>query len=368
VRLRRPKGQGTTYQRKDDGRWFARLKINGTFEYREATDGEDAERKLAQLRALRAEEQLLASDRQSLAQYLAFYLETSVADRLRGQTYRVYHLCLGYAVDAIGHVPLGDVRPSHIQRFHAWMKDRRPALSGTTQHTAHRVLSTALREAVKLRLIDDNPVARVRPPAKTVKAMQTLAKEDVRRFLASTVEDSMHAFYVLMLATGLRPGEALALSWDDFAPDLSVVRVERTLTRTKDAQYVTGPPKTPSSNRAVVLPGRAVTALKQHRLQQTMATTRRIVFPGPSGDYMRPPTARSRFATALRAAGLPTMRLHDLRHTTATLLLEDGEQMHVVRDILGHSSVATTLDTYGHVTAGMQKAAAERMESLMGGA
>ncbi len=197
--------------------------------------------------------------------------------------------------------------------------------------------------------------------------------------LTEAKEDHFEALYVLAVTTGLRQGELLGLSWEDVDLDSGVLRVRRTLQALgfpKGAPATLTEPKTPRSRRSVKLTAMAVEALKEHRQRQDEERQvagdawkdRGLVFPTQVGTPVNYANLNHRsFKPLLKRAGLPNIRFHDLRHTCATLLLSKGVHPKIVSDVLGHASVAITLDTYSHVIPGLGDAAAGAMNDMFEG-
>lgn len=190
---------------------------------------------------------------------------------------------------------------------------------------------------------------------------------------ASEAEDRLEALYVLAVTTGMRQGELLGLKWEDVDLARSAIHVRRTLTR-KGGRLLLGEPKTKKSRRTVQLAGRALDALKAHRkaqLEERMAHAglwedHGLVFATQTGTLVNPTNLTKRsFKPLLERAGLPRVRFHDLRHTAATLLLMQGVHPKYVQELLGHATIAITLDTYSHVLPSMGDQAARAMEAAL---
>ena len=201
-----------------------------------------------------------------------------------------------------------------------------------------------------------------------------MSPAEARRLLEAARGDRLQALYELAIATGLRQGELLALRWSDLDLDAAVLRVERTLQRTKNGLRF-GPPKTKSSRRSVALPTRTVRGLRAHRARQAEERIAigaawldgALVFTTERGSPIEASNLRRRsFQPLLIRAGLESIRFHDLRHTAATLMLEQGIHPKVVSEMLGHSRISTTLDLYSHVTPSLQRGAAIAMDQLLG--
>lgn len=171
--------------------------------------------------------------------------------------------------------------------------------------------------------------------------------------------------YVLALASGMRQGELFGLHWADIDFNGGFLVVRRSLENLAGAARLKEP-KT-GKGRRIDLPAFAVAALNDHRKQSLAeGTLGAVVFTGPDGKFLQPSNVRQRSFAAIERAGVPEIRFHAMRHTCATLLLQAGENVKVVSERLGHSSIKITLDVYGHVLPGMQRAAANTMQKLLG--
>jgi integrase len=228
---------------------------------------------------------------------------------------------------------------------------------------------------VRWNLIVRNPADAVKPPTPTPKEMRPLSATEARRLLEAARGDRLEALYVLALHTGMRQGELLALRWDDVDLDAGTLRVRRTLTR-HGGKIALGEPKTRKSRRTVRLTQRAVEALRSHRKRQLEEKLRAdlyedsgLVFAGEGGSLINPSNLRNRsFARLLIRAELSDQRItfHDLRHTCASLLFQRNIHPKFVQELLGHASIAITLDTYSHMLPGMGGEAADAMREALG--
>ena len=197
----------------------------------------------------------------------------------------------------------------------------------------------------------------------------------MRRSLTATVDHPAHALYTLAVTSGMRAGELLGLQWGDIDLDAGKLTVQRALQQQNSAGLVFVTPKTAKSRRMILFSQRAIDALRAHRDRQTFHRKQvgagwrdlDLVFPGPFGGPTDPSWSRQVFYAALETAGIPRVRFHDLRHTAATLALMQGVHPKVVSDMLGHSTVGLTLDTYSHLLPAMHQRRQRRwMRSLQG--
>ena len=283
----------------------------------------------------------------------------------------------------LGLIALRDLRPEHLQHF--YNEKAQQGLSSRTIRYGHTLLYSALAQAEKNQLVARNVATLTEPPRKERKEMQTLTLEQVSHHLLPTIEhDRLFAAIFLMFGTGLRRGELLGLRWKDIDVGASVLHVRQTLVRVKnhaapDHEHKTTlifqDPKTAYSRRTVPIPAECLAALKRHKARQAEEklmlgqayVDHGLVFCRPAGTPLDPREFTTHFHTLLRQAGVPPIRLHDARHTFATLMLELGESPKTVQTMLGHSSVAITLDIYSHVSLELEKRAASRLNAALTG-
>ncbi len=214
-------------------------------------------------------------------------------------------------------------------------------------------------------------------PRMSRKEMKALSREEAGRFLLAAKEDRFGIVFALALTTGMRPEEYLGLQWKDMDLLLGTATVQRTLVWRKGGGWYFGEPKTSHSRRTVPLPTSVLKWLQEHKRQQMEQRLKLganyhhhdLLFATAEGKPLHPRNVTNRhFRPILKRAKLPeTFRLYDLRHSCATLLLAANEHPKVVSERLGHASVTLTLDTYSHVLPSMQKAATDKLESMLFG-
>lgn len=239
----------------------------------------------------------------------------------------------------------------------------------------HAILRRALVTVERWGLASRNVAKLVDPPRIPRHEIRPLTPEQARLLLDAAVGDRLEALYVTALATGLRQGELLGLRWEDVDLDArKTMRVSHSLARVKGKLELLEP-KTERSRRTVVLPEVAVTALRAHRTRQRMerlvAGSRWVdtghVFATSVGTALDAATVTRSFQRALDRAGLPHSRFHDLRHAAATFLLAQGFTLEDVKNLLGHSSIVLTSNTYGHVLEQRQREVAGAMDAVLSG-
>jgi integrase len=284
------------------------------------------------------------------------------------------YLLANHVKPALGRVKLRNLSAMHLQRLYRDKLDAR--LSPATVQKIHHVIHKALLQALRWDLIARNPADAVKAPSPATEEMRPLSADEARRLLDAAKGYRLEALYVLVVHTGMRRGELLGLKWSDVDLEGGTVSVRRTLTRTDNGKGVAlGDPKTKRSRRTVRLTREATEALRGHLERQLRQIEEAgdhyrdegLVFATEAGTLINPSNLRQRsFAPLLKRAGLPpSVRFHDLRHTTATLLLSRGVHPKFVQELLGHASVAITLDTYSHAVPGMGDQTAAAMEDAL---
>lgn len=364
-------GEGSIYKRKD-GRWAASLSVGrGKRQHFLSPDRDVVARKLRAALKSRDDGLPTITKRQTVEQYLKSWLEAA-RPSIRERTWVRYEQYVRlHAIPTLGKLSLEKLTPQHLQRLYA---DRLDAgLSPTTVHHLHAAVHKALSQAVRLNLVQRNVADLVDAPRIAKHEMTTLAPDDARHFLDVAAGDRLETLYVLALTTGLREGELLGLKWRDVRFEEKAVEIRGSLQRVK-AGLVVMEPKTKQSRRRVGLTEAALAALRRHRVRQGEERLRLgsawegddLVFTDEAGAPIDATKfLRNSFAPLLKAAELPKMRFHDLRHTAATLLLGRGIHPKIVSEMLGHSQVGITLDLYSHVTPTMQREATAAMDAII---
>lgn len=368
---RRGKGEGSIYRRAD-GRWVGCISLgNGKRKYLYGKTRKEVAEKLKG--ALRDQQQglLTTGPRRTVAAYLAQWLETAKPS-VRPRTYESYDLNVRRVLPYLGKLPLASLTPADVQRCYTALLDG--GLSRRSVEQCHAVLHRALKQALRWGLIPRNVTEAVSVPRPKRKEMQTLTREQVQALFQATAGDRLHALWVLFCTTGLRLGEATGLRWDDVDLATGRLTVTRALQRQKGVGLVFVEPKSARSRRTIHLAPLARQTLQEHRKRQIQERLQagplwqdhRLVFCTPTGGPLDPAWVNEALHRALATAGLPRIRVHDLRHTAASLLLAAGTNPKLVQELLGHSTIVLTLDTYSHVTPALHQEVAERMERLLG--
>jgi integrase len=277
-----------------------------------------------------------------------------------------------YVERTIGKLKLTEITPLVLQGVITKLIDQ--GLGPRTIEYAHTVLHQAFAKAIKLGFLVRNPTEDVELPAKVARQFTILSPEQMVTLLTSEKGRRLFPVWLLMLDTGLRPGEALALKWKDLDGD--TLHLQRTLVREPNGSYrvVEQRAKTKASLRAVTVSHSALEVLKEHRQRQAQQILAHgpnyerndFIFAASRGEFLDPNNVRNRFKAALRRAGLPAnVRLYDTRHSHATALLNEGVNLAWVSARLGHSSTQVTEAVYAKVMPEARRQMAETMEQIL---
>lgn len=382
-------GRRGSVRQADNGTWGFIVDVGVGVDRRQTRRRGFATRKAAQAeltRVLGSLEQrtYVPPKRQTLGEFLTDVWLPAIEHTIKPGTFESYrrNVRLHMAGRPIGRRPLQEVEPSELNALYSALMagdaDHR-ALGARSVAYVATILHRAFRDAVRWQALIRNPAQAADPPRSSAhKEMQTWNGAQLRTFLDSIDHDRLRGCWWLLANTGMRRGEALGLRWSDIDLGAGTIRITRTLITT-DAQrkgapgMAWGTPKTAKGRRTVALDPSTVTALRTHRtrqLEERLAMgadyqDQDLVVCQIDGVPIHPKTISYQFGKATRIAKLPRIRLHDLRHTHATLALRAGVHPRIVQERLGHANVSITLDTYSHVDLDMQAAAARQVAALI---
>jgi integrase len=373
---RRANGEGSLYQRAD-GRWVAELDLgyaNGHRRRRPLYGRTQAEVR-AKLTAARHElDQGIEppDERLTVGQYLHRWLSDTVAPHRRPRTCESYsYLVTRHIEPTLGRERLARLTPGQVQRLEA--QKLAGGLSPRTVQYLHAVLRKALGDAVRTGLVPRNVASLVEAPRVRRTEVQPLTPEQSRAFLEAVEGSPDRPLYVVAMALGLRRGEVLALRWEDVDLDAATLTVRHSLREVPGGSYALDEPKTERSRRTLALPLFVVDALRTHHTAQARVRLAAgegwhddgYVFTTDVGLPLHGRVVLHRFQRALRAAGLPRLRFHDLRHGAASLLVAQHVDLKVVQEVLGHAQLATTAEIYAHLLPEARREAAGRMQDIL---
>ena len=286
------------------------------------------------------------------------------------QTYRGY--IDNHIKPNIGKIPLEKLTSLELQKFYKKLLERgrvyriesrkqSKGLSAKTVRNIHQIISSAMKLAQEQKLIASNPAESCALPRLEHREMQTLLVEQLQSFFREARDSGVFELYYLELATGLRRGELLGLKWEDIDLERGDLRVRRQIARI-NGEVVEAPLKTKNAYRTLPLAEDTIGVLEAQRKKTGSSSW---VFPSPTGVPIFPDSVLYMLHRVLKGAGLPRVRFHDLRHTFATLALQNGVDVKTVSGMLGHFSAWFTLDTYAHVTTASQRQAAKTMGGIL---
>jgi integrase len=358
-----------------DGRWEARYSLpdGSRRSIMGKTRAEVAKKLTGVLRDLDRGVTTPRNEQQTVGAYLDTWLATKKPEVEPSYWHRCEQYIRLHVKPAVGKVALVKLSAQQLNTLYA-QKLEEGVAPNTVRHL-HATTHVALQDALRLDLVSRNVADLVRPPKAPHLEMKTYTPEQANQLLETARGDRLEALYVLLLTSACRLGELLGLRW----PAIDLERGEMQIaTALKDVanRRTLGMPKTPRSRRTIPLTPLAVESLKRHRvaqLEERLAAGSewnpdQLVFCTTNGTaYARSNWHLQHYDRLITRSGLPYIRPHDLRHTAATLLLLEGVQPIVVSEMLGHASVAFTLQTYGHIQAEMRKPARDAMERLFGG-
>ncbi|WP_034088721.1 tyrosine-type recombinase/integrase [Streptacidiphilus albus] len=409
----RSNGEGTVYQRKD-GRWEAAgyvLVADGTSRRTRvygATRKEAMDKLIEKIADSNKGMPVAADATTTVADYLTGWMETVAAHKLRPTTYATYsHYLKSFIIPGIGGKRIAALTPKDVR---IWLHRVRTACQCCTQgwdaardpnaprgrarprccaigHCCEKrvapatlqylrgILSSALAHAVREDELPRNVATSVRLGDTRSKPFEPLTGSEARRLLNAGRGTQLGVLVELALRTGLRKGEALGLRWSDLDLEQRAMSIRQTLQRSPTGEFAFYLPKTESSKRRIALPGECITSLRAHHVRQqaehaALGDERPrldLVFTNTCGNPLDGPSISRAFHRLCDQAGIRRVRFHDLRHTCATLLLEQGVDLVTIKDLLGHSQIHITADVYAHVRPRLQRDAIEAMGNALNG-
>lgn len=332
----------------------------------------DAEKRLAELLNQIDTGSFIKPTKTTLAEYLERWLKDYVWPNLAPRTAEGYeHIMCHHVIPVLGNLGLNKLKPEHLQRYYS--EKLSSGLSAQTVRHHHTALHKALHTAVEWGLLSRNIADAVCKPRVQPSEIQTWDENDVARFLELNKNSYYYPLFYTALFTGMRRSEYLALRWSDLDLLLCQAYVNRSLHVLKGGQVIYRSPKTAKGRRMIALSPSMASVFREHlektKLERSMLgiplKDDDLVFCKPDGKPLLPNTVTHAWIKLVRRIGLKPIRLHDARHTHASLMLKQGVHPKVVQERLGHAGIQITLDTYSHVAPGLQEAAAKRFDDVL---
>lgn len=370
---RRSNGQGHTYKVKNSYRTV--IQHNGTVITAMAATAQEsrklAKEKLEKLPRFVGENKSIPQSKQELGNYLTKWLVDVHQHQIAHSTFKRYlSLTVHHIIPTIGGIPLRKILPSDISVMLQVMRES--GQSSRSQQQARALLSVALGEAEDFGYIPSNPVKKVRVPVNKSKEISPLTIDEVKRLLETYRDTPRSARLHIALICGLRQGESLGLRWQDIDFEGGNLFVRHQIQMMHGSLQLTGL-KTERSKRSIVLTEVTLEALQGHknhvlRMMEASGTAWQendLLFPSADGTPLHATLDYSEWKRALRLCGIAPRRLHDARHTAATLMYSQGVGIEVISRALGHSSSAITSKLYVHSAREPQRNAAELLNKLL---
>lgn len=379
---RRSNNEGTIYFHEKLKRWTAQVTLpNGKRKTLYGkTEKEVREKRDAILHEIRTGTYVEPS-KVTLGEWLTRWLDDYKRPEVKLTTYENYKINVdSHIIPSLGNTQLMKLQANTLQAFYndklaSGRIDGKGGLSTRVVRYLHTIIRQALEQATKEGLIPRNVADLTNPPKIERKPVQPLTEEQTTKFLAYATNDRLFPLYLLAATTGMRRGELCGLCWDsvDLESEPAKIIIQRQLLVRKGGLILEHGTKTKKGMRINTLTDDAKRELKAHKVRQAKEKLamgeayqdNNLVFCKEDGTFLDPREVTKRFQKLLLAAGLPKVRLHDLRHTHASLLLARGIHAKVVQERLGHSSITMTLDLYSHITPGLEEAAAASLNGLM---
>jgi integrase len=387
---KRGQGEGTIRKRKD-GTWEARVtvgfdpaagkqkQISKYFKKRE-----DAKDWLAKAVHEQSTGAFVEPEKITFGNWLARWLAVYVKPKVRPASHTNYHdLARNHIIPALGSIPLQKLTTDTVQEFYNQKSengrlDGQGGLSPRIIHMTHQVINGSLKQAVRQKLIPHNPAEYTARPGLKYKEIQPLDTTEVNRYLEAVRGDRLYPAFLVEMTTGLRRGELLAITWDCLDLAKGVLTVKKALARVRTADgkrsaLQFSEPKTDSGKRTIPLLPEVVAALKEHRKRQLEERLffgqayrdNGLAFCTADGRPLEPRNFHRKHTQNLKKAGIRHVRIHDLRHTFATIILQEGENPENLRDLLGHTRTSTTMDLYCHSTEEGKRKAVQRLRGII---
>lgn len=379
---KRTNGEGTIYKRAD-GRWCAAYYVGIKRKFLYGKSQKEVKYKLKALMEEEKEnEQLTDTGSLTLQSWVLQYLKDYKVNEIKASTMNTYmtfyrkHI----ADSDIGEMELQEIQTNDLQRY--YNRKLKEGLSAKTVRHLSVIIREALTQAVRLRYIRNSPQEGVILPKKEKYEGKTLSQSDVLKLLKEAVDEPLYPLIMTAIFTGMRKGEILGLQWKNVDLDNGYIKVEKSLCRVADGvdekgryrtKVVLLEPKTAASKRIIPITSQLVDILEHHRERQEKYKKEAVdfynseldlVFANYLGDFMSEREVLRGFYTVLDKYEIPRVRFHDLRHTYASLLMESETDSKVIQELLGHSSISTTLDIYTHLKMEQKRNSVDKMAGM----
>jgi integrase len=368
--LKRGNSEGSIYKR-PNGTWSAQVTLQGRRLSRTFNTQRDCQDWLKKIRCQIDDGMTLASTKIGLGEFLTAWLTSTKTSKGRS-TWRHYEqLIRMYIIPNLGEIKVRDLRPENIQAFYNRLFDGEVGVY--TIRKIHITLHSALQQAVRTGVIGRNPASFVQSPKEPATEMSILNESQVSQLLIAAQGSRLEAVVHLAVISGMRQMELLGLKWNDLDWIKQTLKIERQLLKPEGEGVKFSSPKTRYGKRSIVLGVKTIETLRKHYEQQQAEQCKAgtawkeygLIFTTQNGTPIHPRNLLRDYKKLLHSAGLPPIRFHDLRHTAASILLNQGVPVITVSRRLGHAKASITLDIYGHLISTAQTEVAEMIDDLV---
>jgi len=368
---KRSQNEGSVYFYKRLNKWAAQITIEGKRKSKYFDKKGDALKWLREMQNQIDQGLTLKGLDLTLAEFLDRWLEMKKGTVKENTLYDYRNYINRDILPLLGNLKVAEVAPDHVQQLIS--AKHQQGLATASVLRIFRILNAAFKYAVRLGIIPRNPADVVDRPRQRRKEMKVWDETQVISFISSIEGTRWEALFYVAVTTGLRRGEILGLKWTDLDWVSRNLTIQRQVTTVAGKGLQFHPPKSAAGRRVVVLGERDIEKLQKHvHLQEQMKAfagdrwqEHGLIFPSTKGTILSPWNVYKAFKELSKKAGLPEIRLHDLRHTAATLMLKQGVHPKIVQERLGHSDIALTLNTYSHVLPTLQNEAAAKLDELL---
>jgi integrase len=307
----------------------------------------------------------------TLSEFLAEWLISTKTFKARSTWQHYEQLIRSYISPNIGKIKVQSLKPEHIQSFYNRLFDSQVGIY--TIRKIHITLHSALQQAVKTGMIGRNPASLAKPPREPATEIAILNENEVSQLLLSAQGHRWEALFHLAVVSGMRQMELLGLKWSDLDWINQTIKVERQLERPNGDGVKFSSPKTLYGKRSISIGRKTIDILREHYKAQSLKQKSAgdswqdhgLIFTTNLGTPIHPRNLIRTFKRLLQNAGLPSIRFHDLRHTAASLLLNQGIPVITVSRRLGHAKASITLDVYGHLIPSMQNNLGDLLDEMV---
>ena len=360
---RRSRGEGSLFYLDTKKLWVAQITLSdGKRKVKYSKNQKEVREWLSATQNEAKQGTIVTKENVTFKDFVTNYMENVAKHKLRPKTIEVYnYLLTNHIIPEIGRFKLVQLRPDHLQSLYS--KKVESGLSKRTVQFMHAIIHKALKQAMKWGMVSRNVADLVEPPKPNRPNLSVWTPGQVNTFLTATKDHRWHLIFLLAIYCGFREGEVLGIHRESVDLARGTIKVLHQAQSLKGGIVITEP-KTDSSKRLVTVPKTALKTLSEYLAG--LKSDKGLIFTTATGKPISPSNLQKAFKDEAVKAGLPKIRFHDLRHTSATLLLAGGVHPKVVQERLGHSHISLTLDTYSHVLPTMQEEAAEKLEKVLG--